>query len=343
MAANLIYMAKQAWTDLLDSIRTKSGISGTLTASEAKDAVDGIQDGIANILNDTLTSYSNSDATSLKAHLFEGLTNLRSVIMPALTIMNEYAFSGAGLTSADFPELTRVKSYGFNGCTSLTSVDIPKCYGTESYAFAGCTNLRSITLGKVESTGLFFNAEHAFDGCENLETLVAPGKWQYISGSEFKNCAKLTSMPQAIDQGLGNIGSSAFSGCVSLTAEEIATIGQIYNYAFDGCTSLGPKLKIKANKIGSSTSSGGAASFRGCTGLKAIWIPKSYSGNTTIYAGTNAETRVPFWGCTQLADIYTNADSKPSTWGTYFANTGSSTQATVHYGVSEADFDALTV
>ena len=45
MAANLIYMTKTAWQDLLSSIKEKAGYVGTLTASQAKTVVDNIQTG----------------------------------------------------------------------------------------------------------------------------------------------------------------------------------------------------------------------------------------------------------------------------------------------------------
>lgn len=98
------------------------------------------------------------------------------------------------------------------------------------------------------------------------------------------------------------------------------------------------KIKLKITTIGRGIVA--ASSFRECTSLKAVWI----SVNTTrIFAGSTGGTRKPFTGCTNLTDIYTDAISKKLNWGSYFNYTDTSTQATVHYGYSEADFDALVV
>ena len=42
---NIVYMAKSAWTGLLDTIRSKAGVTGTMTVSQAADAVQNIPTG----------------------------------------------------------------------------------------------------------------------------------------------------------------------------------------------------------------------------------------------------------------------------------------------------------
>lgn len=44
--ANIVYMAKSAWTGLLDAIRSKASVSGTMTVSEATTAVENIPSGV---------------------------------------------------------------------------------------------------------------------------------------------------------------------------------------------------------------------------------------------------------------------------------------------------------
>lgn len=39
---NIVYMAKSAWTGLLDTIRSKAGVTGSMTVSEAAEAVESI-------------------------------------------------------------------------------------------------------------------------------------------------------------------------------------------------------------------------------------------------------------------------------------------------------------
>lgn len=43
--ANIVYMAKSAWTGLLDAIRSKARVSGTMTVSQATTAVENIETG----------------------------------------------------------------------------------------------------------------------------------------------------------------------------------------------------------------------------------------------------------------------------------------------------------
>ena len=47
--ANIVYMARSAWTGLLDTIRSKAKVSGTMTVSEATTAVENIETGGAGL------------------------------------------------------------------------------------------------------------------------------------------------------------------------------------------------------------------------------------------------------------------------------------------------------
>ena len=70
------------------------------------------------------------------------------------------------------------------------------------------------------------------------------------------------------------IGSSAFSGCTSLTSVEIpSSVTSIGSYAFDGCTSL------TSVTIPSSVTTIGNDAFRGCTSLESITVDE----NNTAY------------------------------------------------------------
>lgn len=57
---NIVYMAKSAWTGLLDTIRSKAGITGSMTVSQAAEAVENIPTGGggSNIITGDFTTQS---------------------------------------------------------------------------------------------------------------------------------------------------------------------------------------------------------------------------------------------------------------------------------------------
>ena len=75
----------------------------------------------------------------------------------------------------------------------------------------------------------------------------------------------------------------------------------------------------------------------GGSGSTKVYIPQTV---TTVSGGSSASGAFMNSGVT---DIYTDATSKPSRWGTYWNKTSSTsnTYATVHYGVSRAEYEAL--
>lgn len=74
--------------------------------------------------------------------------------------------------------------------------------------------------------------------------------------------------------------------------------------------------------------------FVNVTGISKMWISQ-----TTTVSGTNVSQALIL--NSSVTDIYTDATEKPSRWGDYFSYVNSSTNATVHYGVSLEEFKAL--
>lgn len=148
-----------------------------------------------------------------------------------------------------------------------------------------------------------------------------------------------------------DIGNNAFNLCTNMTldSDEI-TCGRIYKSAFSNCSNIVVRrldcthidqgafsycYKIKYLAI-TCSSSIEVYAFQGCSNLKKVWINKE----CPIIQATGT-TNGPFYNCTSLTDIYTDAIGNPSGWGNYFDCINGSTAATVHYGVSEAEFDAI--
>lgn len=118
-------------------------------------------------------SYSNSKITSFTA------TNATEATMI-------YCFGSCNnLTTANFPQLTEIKSSGldhtFNNCYSLTSVSLPllKTAGAASFngTFQGCTSLTSVSfpsLDELDDNCFGWMGSYTFGKCTSLTSVSFP-------------------------------------------------------------------------------------------------------------------------------------------------------------------------
>ena len=170
---------------------------------------------------------------------------------------------------------------------------------------------------------------YAFAYCEDLLNVQIPNSVTSMGNYAFRNCSSLTldSMPSSIRV----LGVQTFIGCSSLDLSEIPeTIESMGSSVFRDCTSL-TKIKIK-NKEWSVTC------FHSCSNLRTVWISSSC---ISIVAATAANS--PFTSCPTNLVIYTDAPTKQAGWGNFYNRCGNNgtSSATVHFNVSEAQFDAL--
>ena len=83
--ANIVYMAKSAWTGLLDTIRSKASVSGTMTVSEATTAVENIPSGgggdenFDKLVDRTIIEAFNSTVTTIGKYAFAYCSKLTTV------------------------------------------------------------------------------------------------------------------------------------------------------------------------------------------------------------------------------------------------------------------------
>jgi len=190
--------------------------------------------------------------------------------------------------------VTIIGGGAFDGCTSLTSVTIPDSVTSiERDAFYGCTSLTSINVSKqnpdyTSIDGILYDKEVTTLICcpAGKSSITIPDSVTTIGSSAFSGCTSLTSV--TIPDSVTEIGYYAFYGCTSLTSvtipDSVTTIGW---YAFYGCTSL------TSVTIPDSVTTIGEGVFRECTSLTSVTIPDSV---TTI--GSSA-----FYGCTSLTSV----------------------------------------
>jgi hypothetical protein len=118
-----------------------------------------IEDGI---IRRTLSSYSNNRVTSVGRYSFAGWTALKTIDLPNLVTIGNYAFNASGITRAVFPKVTSVGLSSLYNCTSLALVDLPVVEEINAQAFAYSSKLetviiRSTSVATLGNTNVFNN------------------------------------------------------------------------------------------------------------------------------------------------------------------------------------------
>ena len=142
---------------LFDAIRSKAGVSGSMTFAEAQSAVSGIstdenEDGglstidqlILKIISFVPQSIAN-EISIIGNSVFKYCRALSIASFPNVTSIGIYAFDGcSALTTVDFPNCTYINKDAFIQCIALTSINFPKCISIDDAAFYGCPGLISV-------------------------------------------------------------------------------------------------------------------------------------------------------------------------------------------------------
>ena len=159
-------------TSVADAIRAKTGASGGLSFPDGMvNAVGDIQtgggeDALEMLLNKTLTSYANSNVTSIYAYTFQNCSALTTVSFPSATQIGSSAFRGCyALTTVSFPVATSIGAHVFYGCSALTTADFPAVTSIGANAFYDCSALTSLILASTSMAScgisIFNNASNA--------------------------------------------------------------------------------------------------------------------------------------------------------------------------------------
>jgi hypothetical protein len=204
----------------------------------------------------------------------------------------------------------------FDECTSLSKIYLsPSAY--DEYGTAANWSTYSAKIDqlfycgkKSENDGknvmCYFTDDDNDDKIETLTIIGTGAIMDCSSAAAIWDDFRSTIKNLFIEEGVTEIGNSAFKDCTSLTTVDIpASVTHIRPYAFKGCTSL------TTAPIGSGVIYIGNRAFEGCTGLTSATIPAGleepvYDGITQYNGnfGLNA-----FEGCTNLTTITVAADN----------------------------------
>lgn len=147
------------------------------------------------------------------------------------------------------------------------------------------TDINEVAFLDVTSIGT-----QAFNGCENLKSVIIPDGVTSIGDDAFLGCSGLTSV--TIPDSVTTIGSYAFTDCSGLTSVVIPdSVTSIGEYAFLKCG------KLTSVTIGSGVTTIGIWAFRSCSKLTSITCyattaPTLY-GYSSVYLPKNGILKVP--------------------------------------------------
>ena len=230
--ANIVYMARSAWTGLLDTIRSKAGITGSMTVSQAADAVNSITGGddrFDKLVKRTITEASGS-VSFIGSYAFIGCGSLTTVNFSNVTSVFPSAFQNCQkLQDVSIPYVSYIGDNAFNSCQSLQEISFPVLSRVDSSAFAQCSKLTSVSVPSLSSIGA-----NAFASCKALSVIDLP-LVSFIPQAVFANCTSLTdvSLPEA-----STIGTNAFQSCWALSTLSLPKVSFISASAFRYCFNL---------------------------------------------------------------------------------------------------------
>lgn len=236
--------------------------------------------GLENELVDrTLTTYTNNRITSVGEYAFYMHKNLTAVNFSNVTNIGERAFFNcASLISTNFSNAANIGDSAFSRCFKLTSVDFPKATDIGPYAFQTCNSLTDIDFPEAINIG-----QQAFQDCSLLTNVNFP-KVTHIYLSAFTSCSKLTSINFS---NVANIGDNAFNGCTSLTTVDFPKATIVEQYAFYGCKGITNLNLPEAIYIGHHA-------FGNCSGLTEINLPKATDIKEEAFISCSNLTNVDF-------------------------------------------------
>lgn len=160
------------------------------------------------IVNGTITSYTNSTMSQIRNGLFMGCPSLTTANFPNCTQIGAYAFESCKkLTNISFPRCATIGNNAFMNCDALKELNLPQCTSMPMSAFTSCDSLQSINLPLCSSM-----ANYAFNYCKVLTDVSIPS-CKTLMNSVFSNCYSLSTLSLPA---VTSIAQGVFNKCYNL-------------------------------------------------------------------------------------------------------------------------------
>ncbi len=239
----------------------------------------------ASTLNINLELDYNSSLTKIGTSAFAGCKNLKSIKFASnVTTIGDYAFCNcSGITSIDISKITEIDSYAF-AKTGLISITIPAAitsFGTRAFY---SSSLRTVTF--ASGSKLKYTGSSAFEDSD-LSNISLPEGLKDINDNAFNGCQNLTTL--IIPSTVENIGSYAFAYSGLTTIKIPSTVRWVKNAVCYGCKSL-TTASVEITEANYSGNDIKQEAFYDCTNLKSV----SFACSVPAYACI---------GCTNLTSV----------------------------------------
>ncbi len=277
--------------------------------------------------------YIPDSVKTIENYTFSGCTNLTEVRLPEGLERIPYSCFGncESLSECHIPDtVTSIDSYAFSGCTSLESVNIPdnlSYAGDNAFLSTPWLSEQTDENNLAAANGVLFDGHgfegedlvipdgikiiccNAFNGMENIKTVLLPDSITGIGNDAFNGCSNLNSvnLPDSLTEfGYGvfencpliteisipekiiHVSPSLFKGCTGLKEVRLPEgVKEIFSNAFDGCENL------ELINFPDSLENIGSYAFRNCSSL----VSAGFSDSLEVIR-SNA-----FYNCTSLSEI----------------------------------------
>lgn len=250
--------------------RTEELLSPAQILQHLKDAVDDNP-----FIEGCVPEVHSETVTKIKPYCFYGDETLTSFSAPNVTSIGVGSFNGcSNLESISIPQITSVPNDEFRGCSKLTSVDMPMITSIGTYSFYD-SGVQNVSFPELTSIGTYSFAE-----CSELETFEAP-LLTTIPASAFLNSglremdfAEITTINTTSDAG-------TFQG-TRLVNVELPKVTTIDASCFQSANDLENVSAPLVTSVGNNA-------FRYCESLQKVDLPACTSLGSYVFSGSNIE------------------------------------------------------